>query len=102
MRNFFPILTLLLLVLSCGEQPDQYVQSSGTAQSTNYSVKINMKGVEMPVEQVRDSIPYEVVVEKPVRVRSGYDKFCSIAFWIMVVIVLGRIAWWAFKKFYLH
>lgn len=59
--------------------------------------------IEKKVEvQVHDSIPYEVPIEKPVRVRSGYDRFCSWAFWIIVVIVLLRIAWWAFKKFYLH
>ena len=51
---------------------------------------------------IHDSIPYEVEVQVPVRVRSGYDKFCSWAFWIIVVLIILRVAWWAFKKFYLH
>lgn len=50
----------------------------------------------------RDSIPYPVEVEKLVTVRSGYDRFCSWAFWIIVALVLLYVAWWAFKKFYLH
>lgn len=54
------------------------------------------------VEYVHDSVPYpvEVIVEK--HVRSGYDKFCSWFFWIVVVLALLAAAWWAFKKFYLH
>lgn len=52
--------------------------------------------------QVHDSIPYEVQVEVPVRVRSGYDRFTSWFFWIVVVLVLIRIAWWAVKKYYLR
>ena len=50
----------------------------------------------------RDSIPYPVEVEKLVPVRSGYDRFCSWAFWIIVALVLLYVAWWAFKTFYLH
>lgn len=52
--------------------------------------------------QVHDSIPYEVQVEVPVRVRSGYDKFTSWFFWIVVVLVLIRLAWLAVKKYYLR
>ena len=54
------------------------------------------------VEYVHDSVPYPVEVEKYVTVRSGYDKFCSWFFWIVVVLALLYAAWWAFKKFYLH
>ena len=50
----------------------------------------------------RDSIPYPVEVEKIVTVRSGYDRFCSWAFWIIVALVLLYVAWWAFKTFYLR
>lgn len=49
-----------------------------------------------------DSIPYPVKVEKIVAVRSGYDRFCSWAFWIIVAIVLLYVVWWCFKKFYLR
>ena len=54
------------------------------------------------VEYVHDSVPYPVEVEKYVTVRSGYDKFCSWFFWIVVVLAILAAAWWAFKKFYLH
>ena len=54
------------------------------------------------VEYVHDSVPYPVEVEKFVTVRSGYDKFCSWFFWIVVALVILYVAWWAFKKFYLH
>lgn len=42
---------------------------------------------------IHDSIPYtvEVVAEVP-RKRSGYDRFCSVFFGIMVVILLIFIA----------
>lgn len=51
---------------------------------------------------VHDSIPYAVEVQVPVRVRNGYDKFVSWGFWILIVLLLLRLGWWAFKKFYLH
>ena len=54
------------------------------------------------VEYVHDSVPYPVEVEKFVTVRSGYDKFCSWFFWIVVVLAILAAAWWAFKKFYLR
>ena len=54
------------------------------------------------VEYVHDSVPYPVEVEKFVTVRSGYDKFCSWFFWIVVVLVILYVAWWCFKKFYLR
>lgn len=52
--------------------------------------------------RVCDSIPYAVEVQVPVKVRSGYDKFCSCAFWIIIALVLLFVAWKLFKKFYLH
>ena len=54
------------------------------------------------VEYVHDSVPYPVEVEKFVTVRSGYDRFCSWFFWIVVVLVILYVAWWCFKKFYLR
>ena len=54
------------------------------------------------VEYVHDSVPYQVEVEKFVTVRSGYDKFCSWFFWIVVVLVILYVVWWCFKKFYLR
>lgn len=50
---------------------------------------------------VHDSIPYEVEVQVPVRTRNGYDRFTSYGFWILILLLLLRVAWWAFRKFYL-
>ena len=46
------------------------------------------------VENHVDSVPYPVEVQVPVRYRSGYDKFTSWFFWIVVVLVL---LWAAYK-----
>lgn len=51
---------------------------------------------------VNDSIPYEVEVQVPVRMRNGYDRFTSWGFWILLLLLLLRVAWWVFKKFYLR
>ena len=51
---------------------------------------------------VHDSIPYEVQVQVPVRVRNGYDRFTSWGFWIFVILMLIRFAWWFVKKYYLR
>lgn len=57
---------------------------------------------ETLTEYVHDSIPYPVEVVKEVRKRNGYDKFTSRGFWILALLLLGRVAWWAFKTFYLR
>ena len=51
---------------------------------------------------VRDSIPYPVEVVKEVRKRNGYDRFTSLGFWIIIVLIFIRVAWWVFKTFYLR
>ena len=53
-------------------------------------------------EYVHDSIPYKVEVTKDVRKRNGYDRFTSWGFWILALLLCARIAWWAFKTFYLR
>ena len=63
---------LLLLLSSCGEQRDEYVQISGYAQGNSYTVKMNMKGVSLPVEAVRDSI--DALVVQIDTTLSGYNK----------------------------
>lgn len=45
------------------------------------------------VIEVRDSIPYQVTVEVPVRVRNGYDRFVSWGFWILLALIAVAIAW---------
>lgn len=51
---------------------------------------------------VHDSVPYKVEVVKEVRKRNGYDRFTSWGFWIVFLLLLIRVAWWAFKTFYLR
>ena len=57
---------------------------------------------ETRLEYVHDSIPYPVEIVKEVRKRNGYDRFTSWGFWVFVALVLIRVAWWAFKTFYLR
>ena len=45
------------------------------------------------VIEVHDSIPYQVTVEVPVHVRSGYDRFAAWGFWIALAILAVWIAW---------
>lgn len=49
-----------------------------------------------------DSVPYAVEVVKEVHKRNGYDRFVSWGFWVLLVLLLARLAWWAFKTFYLR
>lgn len=80
----------------------RYVREKGDTvfvTDTLFKIKYRDKIKEL---QVHDSIPYEVQVEVPVRVRNGYDRFTSWFFWIVVVLVLIRLAWWAVKKYYLR
>ena len=49
-----------------------------------------------------DSVPYAVEVVKEVHKRNGYDRFVSWGFWVLVALLLARVAWWAFKTFYLR
>lgn len=80
----------------------RYVREKGdTVFVTDTLFKIKYRDKVREV-QVHDSIPYEVQVQVPVHVRSGYDKFTSWAFWIVVVLVLIRLAWLAVKKYYLR
>lgn len=51
---------------------------------------------------VHDSVPYAVEVQVPVRTRNGYDRFTSWGFWILLLLLSLRVAWWAFRKFYLR
>lgn len=61
-----------------------------------------LNDTETVKEYVHDSIPYQVEVTKEVRKRNGYDRFTSWGFWILALLLCARIAWWAFKTFYLR
>lgn len=51
---------------------------------------------------VRDTIrePYEVQV--PVRKRNAYDRATARGFWILLALLMLRVAWWCVKKYYLR
>ena len=68
-----PVLLFLLLLLlaSCGER-DRYVQVSGYAVGGTYTVKLNMKGVDVAPGEVRDSI--ESILTRIDTTLSGYNK----------------------------
>lgn len=61
-----------------------------------------LHNTETVKEYVHDSIPYQVEITKEVRKRNGYDRFTSWGFWILALLLCARIAWWAFKTFYLR
>ena len=56
------------------------------------------------IEYKHDSVPYvqEVQVQVPVRTRNAYDRFTSCGFWLLILLALARLAWWAVKKYYLR
>lgn len=70
---------------------------------TIYKYRINyVDKMQMQYVTVKDSIPYPVEVVKEVRKRNVYDRFTSYGFWIFAILLFCRVAWWAFKKFYLR
>ena len=56
----------------------------------------------MQVKYVHDSVPYVQEVQVPVRMRNGYDRFTSGGFWLLLLLLALRIAWWVVKKYYLR
>ena len=63
---------LLVLLAVCCSPQGQYVQISGYAQGSNYSVKLNLQGVNVPVETIRDSI--DALILQIDTTLSGYNK----------------------------
>lgn len=57
---------------------------------------------KVQIVQKTDSVPYAVEVVKEVRKRNGYDRFVSWGFWLLLSLIFARVAWWAFKTFYLR
>jgi hypothetical protein len=41
---------------------------------------------------VQDSVPYPVYVDRPVPYKSGYTRFTSWFFWIVLIVVLALVA----------
>lgn len=63
---------LVLLLSACQGSPDQYIQITGYAQGGTYAVKLNMKGVNVPVEEIRDSV--DALLLQVDTTLSGYNK----------------------------
>ena len=74
MTRLITLLSLvgLFLFAACSETPGEYVQIQGYAQGGQYTVKLNMKGVTVPVETVRDSI--DALLRQIDTTLSGYNK----------------------------
>ena len=67
------LLSLFLVALnSCAPMKDNYVSIQGYAQGGVYSVTLNLKGVDVPAEEIRDSID-AILAEIDVTL-SGYNK----------------------------
>ena len=77
LRKVLLILAFLLVVMSCGERQDRYVQITGTAQSVNYAVKFNTSGVNVPADAIRDSV--DAILTKIDFTLSGYNKQSLLA-----------------------
>ena len=71
------VAALLLLILSaCGER-DRFIQVTGHAQGGVYTVKVNLKGVPVTPEEVRDSV--EAILVRIDTTLSGYNKGSLLA-----------------------
>lgn len=46
---------------------------------------------------IRDTI--EVRVEVPTQTRSGYDRMVARGFWVLLVLILLRVAWIVLKRY---
>ena len=66
------LLFLLVVLNSCVSQKDNYISIQGYAQGGVYSVMLNLKGVDVPAEEIRDSID-AILAEIDVTL-SGYNK----------------------------
>lgn len=79
-----------------------YIREKGdTVFVTDTVLKYAFKDKVQIVNKI-DSVPYAVEVVKEIHKRNGYDRFVSWGFWVLLVLLLARLAWWAFKTFYLR
>ena len=69
-KTVFAVLAVFLLS-ACGAR-DRFIQVSGHAQGGVYSVKVNLKGVSVSPEEVRDSV--EAILTRIDTTLSGYNK----------------------------
>lgn len=72
MRKLLLIAWVLLVVVSCKSPSRQFIQIQGFAQGETYTVKMNLSGVQVPVETIRDSI--DALLLQIDTTLSGYNK----------------------------
>ena len=70
-KTVLAALAALLLFSACAER-DRYIQVTGYAQGGVYSVKVNLKGISVNPEEVRDSV--ETILTCIDTTLSGYNK----------------------------
>lgn len=71
MKKTVLALMAVLLFSACAER-DRFIQVTGYAQGGTYSVKVNLKGVSVSPEEVRDSV--ESILTRIDTTLSGYNK----------------------------
>lgn len=77
MKYRFLLLSLAFILLSSCRGQDRYIQISGYAQGGTYTIKVNMKGVDVPVDTVRDSV--DAILGAIDTTLSGYNKSSLLA-----------------------
>ena len=71
MKKLLPFIIIVLAVMSC--QPSRkYIRIDGYAQGGTYTVKINIAGVDVPAEEIRDSV--ESILTRIDTTLSGYNN----------------------------
>lgn len=71
MKKLLPFLLIALAALSC-TPAQRYIRIDGYAQGGTYTVKINVAGVSVPPEEIRDSV--EAILTSIDTTLSGYNK----------------------------
>lgn len=82
----------------------QYVMQRGDTVYKTDSVIFCKYKIQERVQVVTsvDSIPYPVEVVREVRVRSGYDKFVSWGFWLLISALILALGWRIAKAYFLR
>ena len=102
-------------LLECDSMGNVLLRELEQEQGRNIALSATLKGNVITVDCKQDSLQQlvnrlrEVVREYEtndtkevvtVEVVPKYYRFCSWAFWIVVAILLIRLAWWIAKKYY--
>ncbi len=71
------LLCPFFLLLDCSQPRSQYIQISGFAQGGTYTVKLNLSGVQVGAESIRDSV--DALLLEIDTTLSGYNKRSLLA-----------------------